>query len=102
MIRVRLRLATVRARMANDARKCRIIRGNDMAIGAHGTLVGNPEPRVVESRAKPIRGDPSGMAGHTGGWVLRGNVIWHRAAECLRAQPRRLVASIAVGVRGRQ
>ena len=59
-----------------------------------------PKPGMVESRAKPICGDPSGVASYASGWVLRGNVIRYRATECLCAQPGRLMASVAIGVRG--
>jgi hypothetical protein len=57
---------------------------------------------MVERRAEPIRGDPSGVASYASGWVLCGNVIRYRAAERLRAQPGRLVASVAICVRGRK
>ena len=102
MIRVRLRLATVRACVANDAGEHCIVRGIDVAICTDRRVMWFLEPGMVESRAKPIRGDPSGVAGNAGGRVLRRNVIRHRATECLRAQPGCLMAPIAIGVRGRQ
>lgn len=61
-----------------------------------------PEPGMVERRAEPIRGHPGGVASYAGGGVLRGNVIRYCAAERLSAQPGRLVASVAIGVRGRK
>lgn len=102
MIRVRLRLATVRTRMANDAREDRIVRGINVAVCTDRSVMWFREPGMVESRAKPIRGNPSGVAGNAGGRVLRRDVIRYSAAQCLRAQPCCLMASIAIGVRGRQ
>jgi len=102
MIRVRLRLATVRARVANDAGEDRIVRGIDVAVRTDRPVMWFFEPGMVESRSEPVRGHPSGVAGYAGGGVLRRNVVRHSTAECLRAQPCRLVASVAIRIRGRQ
>jgi len=89
----------MRARMAVNARKDRIVRGIDMTVCTDRAMVRYLEPGMVESRAQPIRGDPSGVARHAGGRVLRGGVIRDRTTKGLRAYPRRLVAAVAIGVR---
>jgi len=63
VIRVRLRLAAMRARMADYARKDRIVRSIDVAVRADRLMVWDLEPRVVKGRAQPICRGPSGMAG---------------------------------------
>ena len=100
VFRIRLRLVAVRAGMADDAGERRIVRRNDVAIGADRALVRNAEPGVVKGRPQPARGDPRCMAGYASRRVQCGNVIRHGAAERLRAQPGRLMASIAIRVRG--
>jgi hypothetical protein len=102
VIRIRLRLVAVRTRMANDARKHKVVRRIDVAVGAYRPMVWLSEPRVVENRAQPIGRDPSGVAGHAGGRVLRGDVVRHTPAKRLCALPSRLVAAVAIGVRGCQ
>lgn len=48
-----------------------VVRRHDMAVGTNRAIVGNSEIRMVKGRAKPIRGDPSGVASHASGWILR-------------------------------
>jgi hypothetical protein len=100
VVRIRLRLAAVRPRVAGDAREDGIVRGGSVTVRAHRPVVRLLEPGMVERRAEPIRGNPSGVASYAGGWVLRGNVIRYCATKRLRAQPGRLVTSVAIGVRG--
>ncbi len=59
----------------------------------------NAEPVVSKGRAQPAGGDPRGMAGQASGRVQRGNVVRDIAAKRLRAQPGRLMATIAIRVR---
>jgi hypothetical protein len=102
VIRVRLRLVAVRARVADDAREHRIVRRGDVAIGANGPMVRHLKPRVVEGRAEPIGCGPGGVAGDAGSWVLRRDVVRHTAAQRLRALPRSEMATITIRVRRRQ
>lgn len=98
MLRIRLGLGMVRGRVAIDARKRRVVCGNEMAIIADGAMVRNREVRMVERRTKPIRRDPGRVAGDASGWVLRGNVIWHGAAQGLRALPSSRVAAVTIRI----
>ena len=61
----------------------------------------NAEPGVIKGCPQPARGDPRSVAGQASGRVHRSNVVRHDAAERLRAQPGRLMATIAIRVRGR-
>ena len=88
--------------MADNAGEDQIVRRIDVAVCTDRLVVRYSEPRVVESRPEPIRRDPGGMAGYTGGRVLRGNVIRHCTAKRLGAQPCRLMTSVAIRVRGGQ
>ncbi len=102
VIRVGLRLVAVRSRVTNDAGECRIVGRHGMAIGTDRAVVRNLEPRMVKGSAQPIGSGPRRVASHAGRRVLRGDVIWHGPTERLRAQPSRLMAPVAIGVRGRQ
>jgi len=82
--------------MAIDARKLRVVRGNLVAIIAHGTIVRNPEPGVIERRAQPARRCVAGIA-RCG--ISRRNVVWHGTAQRLRTVPFRQVAPITGRVR---
>ena len=102
VIRVRLRLVAVRARVTNDAGEDRIVCGIDVAVGADGAMVRLLKPGVVKRCAEPIRRGPGGVAGYASGGVLRGDVIRHAAAKCLRALPGCQMATVAVCVRCRE
>jgi len=84
------------ARVAIDAGKLRVVRGNLVAIIAHGTIVRDREPGVVESRAQPARRCVAGIA--RCGISCR-NVVWHGTAQRLRTVPFRQVAPITGRIR---
>ena len=86
-------------RMATLTRERLIVRRNQVAVRTDRTIVRNAEPGVIKGRAQPTRGDPRSVAGEASGRVQRGNVVRHSAAERLRAQPSRLMASIAIRTR---
>jgi len=92
-------------RMAINTRKLRVVRRDQVAVRTDRAIVRNAEPGVLsccKCRPQPARGDPRGVTGHASGRELRGDMIWHLAAKSLRAQPSRLMASVAIGVRRRQ
>ena len=86
----------VEAGVAIDAGKLRVVRRNLVAIIAHGTIVRNPEPGVVESRAQPARRCVAGIARR---WVVRRKVVRDSATQGLGAIPIREVAAVASCVR---
>src|SRR5262249_6760000 len=86
-------------RVAIDAGEARIVGGYLVAVIAHRAVVRYREVRVVKRRVQPARRH---MARVASGGIPRCNVIRHLATQRLRAQPRRLVASIASGVRTAQ
>ena len=57
------------------------------------------ELAVSKGRPEPTGGDPRSVAGQASGRVQGGNVVRHDAAERLRAQPGRPMATIAIRVR---
>ena len=70
-----------------------------MAIVANRTIVRNREPRVIERGAGPRGRRVARVAGSR---ITRSNVIWHRAAQSLRAVPIRLVTAVARCIGGVQ
>lgn len=93
---IRLRLLVRRLRVAVDARKARVVRRNLMAIAAHRAVVRNREVSVVECRPQPTGGRVASVARLR---IPGRDVVGHRSAQRLRAQPRRLVAPITSRVR---
>jgi hypothetical protein len=83
--------------VAVDTGEASVVRGNLVAIVAHGIVVRNREVCVIESGAEPRCG---GVASFASVWVPRGNVVGHGAAESLRAGPSGLVAAIASSIGG--
>ena len=86
-----------RGRVAIDARKARIVRGNLVAIVAHRPVVRNREVRVIKRRTQPAG---CRMAGVARGRVARRDVIGHGTAERLGAGPGSQVAAVTDGVGG--
>ena len=82
--------------MTVDAGEHRVVRRDQVAVQTDRAIVRNAKPCVIKGRAQPAGGDPRNMAGQASGRVQRGNVVRHSAAKRLRAQPGRLMASIAI------
>ena len=96
VIRAGLRVRTT-LRMAVDAGKACIIRGDLVAVAADGAMMRNWEVRVVKGSAGPRR---SGVATVAGGRIAGRNMVGDAAAQSLCAVPLCGVATIAGGVRG--
>src|SRR5207245_9446938 len=58
-----------------------IIRRDQVAVRTDRAIMRNAEIGVIKGRPQPARGDPRSVAGQASGWVQRGNVVWHDAAE---------------------
>lgn len=80
-------------RVAVDARKAGVVRGDLVAIAANRAIMRNAEKGVVKRRAEPTRGCVTARAGR---WVSRRDMVWHAAAERLRTVPVGQVAAVAV------
>lgn len=84
---VRLRLLVRRLRMAVDASKAAEVRGDLVAVVAHGAVVRDREEwAVIESCAEP-GGGVVAAGGVAGGRESRGDVIGYGTTEGLRALP---------------
>lgn len=93
---IRLRLLVRRGGVAVDACEAGVVGGHLMAVVADRTMVRDREIRVIEGRAQPTR---RGVASVAGLRVSGRKVIWHGAAQSLRAEPCRLVTAIARRIR---
>ena len=67
-----------------------------MAVVTHGTVVRDLEIRVIECSPEPTGRRVAGVASLR---IAGGDVVRHRAAKRLRADPRRLVAPVTRSVR---
>ena len=96
---VSLCLVMGRLRVAIDAGKRGIVRGNQVAIAANRAVMRNRENGVVEGRAQPRRGVVATVArrGITGS-----NVIWNCSTQRSRTLPCGNVATVAGRIRGSQ
>lgn len=92
---VRLGLLMGRRGVAIDAGKTRVVRRNLVAIAAYRSVVRDRKIGVVECSAEPTRGRVASVACLR---VAGRDVVRHRAAERLRAEPRGLVAPVTRGV----
>ena len=91
------RLAVSGLCMAVDARSIGVVRLVDVAVAAHGIVVGQlPEIVVVERCAEPTSGVVA-AGGCTICGETCGDVIWHTATQGGGALPGSNVAAIAVG-----
>jgi len=89
----------ISAGMAVNAGECRVVRRDQVAVRTDRAIMRNAEPGVIKGSPQPARSHPGGVAGYAGCWIQRGNVVRHGAAQRLRTQPGRLMASIAIRVR---
>ena len=80
-------------RVAINAGKAGVVRGDLMAIVANRAIMGNSEIGVIKRRAEPTGG---GVAGRARRGIAGGDVIRHRAAEGLRAVPVSDMAAVAI------
>jgi hypothetical protein len=86
-----------RGGVAIDAGKTGVVQRYLVAIIANRPVVRNREVGVIEGGAQPAGRCVARIAG---GWITRGNMVWHRTAERLRAVPLRQMAAVTGGVRG--
>ena len=98
---VPIRLVTAVARCIGGVQRIVVANMAQSAGGGKVRACQCPTSRgVIKRSVRPQKGVVTGGAER--GWVLRGHVIWHRAAESLRAVPVRGVTTRVIAIRNRQ